>query len=94
MTRVRHDYVPAEMTPGERAAILLADENGWINPPLIRAWKPEPPRPWRSVHLRYLERRGLIGGHRYRIDGAFSVRLNRAGLALQEQFVREWAEAA
>lgn len=81
MTLVRHDYLPEEMTDGERAALRDASATGWIIPPVIVAWQPEPPRPWRSAHIRYLERRQLVRQRRYRIDGACCVRLNEAGMA-------------
>lgn len=81
---VRYDHLPAEITAGERAAIAAATPKGWIIPPLYNCLRPEPPRPWRTAHLRYLERRRLIGEQRRRADGLFCFRLNADGMALRE----------
>lgn len=87
VSTVLHDYLPTEMTDGERAALREATASGWIKPPLVSTWDPEPPRAWRSVHIRYLERRGLIGRHRYRPDHTCCVQLNRAGVEVRAQEV-------
>lgn len=81
MSTVLHEYLPTEMTDGERAALREATAAGWINPPIVCAWQPEPPRTWRSVHIRYLERRGLIRKREYRQDNLPRVLLNEAGMA-------------
>ena len=76
---VRGDHLPDEMTDGERAALAAANRDGWIIPPLYDSLRPEPPRAWRTAHLRYLERRQLVGDRRQRGDGLFCYRLNAAG---------------
>jgi hypothetical protein len=80
---IRFDFCPDEMTEGERAAIADASPAGWIVPPLYDSLEPEPPRPWRTVHLRYLERRHLIAKTEHRADGQFCYLLNAEGLALR-----------
>ena len=87
MTPIRFDHLPGEMTAGEIAALLDADDRGWIVPPCRDTLRPEPTRTWRTADLRYLERRRLIGERRYRLDGLFDWRLNEAGMALRD---RHW----
>ncbi len=72
---IRWDFLPDEMTDGERAAIADASADGWITPPLYNSLREAPPRAWRTAHLRYLERRRLIAECRKRIDGVFCYRL-------------------
>ncbi|MGN5375858.1 hypothetical protein [Sphingomonas hankookensis] len=69
------------MTDGERAALREATATGWINPPVYNCLRPEGIRPWRTVHLRYLERRRMVRRFRYRIDGVCCIQLNDAGWA-------------
>ena len=74
---VRGEYLPAEMTDGEQAALAHSDDHGWISPPVYNSANPAPAVPWKTCHLRYLQRRGLVRGFRYRRDGAFCVRVDR-----------------
>ncbi|MEO5867251.1 MAG: hypothetical protein ABIQ19_09090 [Sphingomonas sp.] len=83
MSQIAFDFLPDDMTQGEMAAIADATQDGWIIPPVYNCLRPAPPRPWRSVHLRYLERRGLTRRGRNRIDGVWCVRLNAEGLSLR-----------
>jgi hypothetical protein len=75
MSRLRWEPLPDEITEGELAAIASASATGWIEPPIYDCLKPEPPRPWRTVHLRYLERRGMVAERRMRRDGMLCIRL-------------------
>ncbi len=86
---VRGDYLPEQMTDGERAAITSSSANGWITPPLYNSLKPEGERPWRTVHCRYLERRGLIAKSEQRQDGLFRYRLNQTGWQIKQQIESE-----
>ena len=82
---IRFDFCPDDMTPGERAAIADASPAGWIVPPLYDSLEPEGVRAWRTVHLRYLERRHLIAKSERRADGLFCYLLNAAGIALRDE---------
>ncbi len=89
MSRVKHDFLPDAMTDGERAALADATASGWIIPPVFCSINPVAERGWFEAHLRYLERRGLVAKRRYRIDGRWSVKLNRTGLAGRDRLVAE-----
>lgn len=83
MSPVAHDFLPPEITEGELAAIRSASDEGIITPPLYNCLRAARPRAWATVHLRYLERRGLVAGWRCRLDGQRAIRLNAAGMALR-----------
>lgn len=75
--------LPAEITPGELAAIAAANSDGWIVPPVYDSLARPQRRGWSAAHLGYLHLRGLVAERRRRVDAQINYRLNAAGMELR-----------